>query len=97
MLRALPALPGVGLIVIVVVLACPRWVSRQRGAVKGVRVAGGDVPGLGGEVQAGECAGVSHSFNRSPRLSIALNANVLATVLLPVSLVFMVILANDTG
>ena len=72
---------------------------------------------------AGECAGVSHSFNRSPRnaavfyaanlgvallaatvilipgaplLSIALNANVLATVLLPVSLVFMVMLANDT-
>jgi Mn2+/Fe2+ NRAMP family transporter len=73
---------------------------------------------------AGECAGVSHSFNSSPRhaaifcatnigtallaaavilipgaplLSIALNANVLATVLLPVSLVFMVMLANDTA
>jgi Mn2+/Fe2+ NRAMP family transporter len=72
---------------------------------------------------AGECAGVSHSFNSSPRnasvfyaanigiallaavvilipgaplLSIALNANVLATVLLPVSLVFMVMLASDT-
>jgi Mn2+/Fe2+ NRAMP family transporter len=72
---------------------------------------------------AGECAGVSHSFNSSPRnasvfytanitiallaaavilipgaplLPIALNANVLATVLLPVSLVFMVMLANDT-
>jgi Mn2+/Fe2+ NRAMP family transporter len=72
---------------------------------------------------AGECAGVSHSFNNSPRnavlfyaanigvaliaaavilipgaplISIALNANVLATVLLPVSLVFMVMLANDT-
>lgn len=71
---------------------------------------------------AGECIGVSHSFNTSPRnatvfyaanigvavlaamvilipgaplLSIALNANVLATVLLPVSLVFMVMLAND--
>jgi Mn2+/Fe2+ NRAMP family transporter len=71
---------------------------------------------------AGECVGVSHSFNVSPRnaavfyvanvgiallaaavilipgaplLSIALNANVLATVLLPVSLVFMVMLAND--
>jgi Mn2+/Fe2+ NRAMP family transporter len=71
---------------------------------------------------AGECVGVSHSFNTSPRnaavfysanvvgalvagaiilipgaplLSIALNANVLATVLLPVSLVLMVILAND--
>ena len=71
---------------------------------------------------AGECVGVSHSFNNSPRnagvfyaanagiallaaavilipgaplLSIALNANVLATVLLPVSLVFMVMLAND--
>jgi len=71
---------------------------------------------------AGECIGVSHSFNSSPRnanvfyaanvgvallaaavilipgaplLSIALNANVLATVLLPVSLVFMVMLAND--
>jgi Mn2+/Fe2+ NRAMP family transporter len=71
---------------------------------------------------AGECAGVSHSFNSSPRnasvfytanitiallaaavilipgaplLPIALNANVLATVLLPVSLVFMVMLAND--
>jgi Mn2+/Fe2+ NRAMP family transporter len=73
---------------------------------------------------AGECIGVSHSFNTSPRnaavfytanvgvallaavvilvpgaplLSIALNANVLATVLLPVSLVFMVMLANDKG
>jgi Mn2+/Fe2+ NRAMP family transporter len=73
---------------------------------------------------AGECAGVSHSFNNSPRsaivfyavniaiallaavvilipgaplLSIALNANVLATVLLPVSLVFMVLLANDSA
>jgi Mn2+/Fe2+ NRAMP family transporter len=71
---------------------------------------------------AGECVGVSHSFNSSPRnaavfyaanigvavlaaavilipgaplLSIALNANVLATVLLPVSLVLMVMLAND--
>ena len=31
----------------------------------------------------------------APLLSIALNANVLATVLLPVSLVFMVMLAND--
>jgi Mn2+/Fe2+ NRAMP family transporter len=73
---------------------------------------------------AGECIGVSHSFNNSPRnaavfymanvgvallaavvilipgaplLSIALNANVLATVLLPVSLLFMVMLANDKG
>jgi Mn2+/Fe2+ NRAMP family transporter len=73
---------------------------------------------------AGECVGVSHSFNNSPRnaavfyaanvgiallaaavilipgaplLSIALNANVLATVLLPVSLVFMFMLANDRG
>jgi Mn2+/Fe2+ NRAMP family transporter len=73
---------------------------------------------------AGECIGVSHSFNTSPRnaavfyaanigvallagavilipgaplLSIALNANVLATVLLPVSLVLMVMLANDKG
>jgi Mn2+/Fe2+ NRAMP family transporter len=73
---------------------------------------------------AGECIGVSHSFNSSPSnaavfyaanagiallaavvilipgaplLSIALNANVLATVLLPVSLVFMVMLANDKG
>ena len=73
---------------------------------------------------AGECVGVAHSFNTSPRnaavfyaanagiallaavvilipgaplLSIALNANVLATVLLPVSLVFMVMLANDKG
>jgi Mn2+/Fe2+ NRAMP family transporter len=71
---------------------------------------------------AGECVGVSHSFNASPRgaavfyganvgvaliaaavilipgaplLSIALNANVLATVLLPVSLVFVLMLAND--
>jgi len=71
---------------------------------------------------AGECIGVSHSFNTSPRnaavfyaanvgvaliaavvivipgaplLSIALNANVLATVLLPVSLVFLLMLAND--
>src|SRR5208283_642019 len=73
---------------------------------------------------AGECVGVSHSFNSSPGnaavfyaanagvallaavvilipgaplLSIALNANVLATVLLPVSLVFMIMLANDKG
>jgi Mn2+/Fe2+ NRAMP family transporter len=73
---------------------------------------------------AGECVGVSHSFNSSPRsaavfyaanigvallaavvilipgaplLSIALNANVLATVLLPVSLVLMLMLANDRG
>jgi Mn2+/Fe2+ NRAMP family transporter len=73
---------------------------------------------------AGECVGVSHSFNSSPRnaavfytanvgiallaavvilipgaplLSIALNANVLATVLLPASLVLMVMLANDEG
>ncbi|MGH2834309.1 MAG: NRAMP family divalent metal transporter [Solirubrobacteraceae bacterium] len=73
---------------------------------------------------AGECVGVSHSFNSSPRnatvfhaanvgiallaavvilipgaplLSIALNANVLATVLLPVSLILMVMLANDRG
>jgi Mn2+/Fe2+ NRAMP family transporter len=71
---------------------------------------------------AGECVGVSHSFNSSPRnaavfyvanvgvallaamvilipgaplLSIALNANVLATVLVPVSLVLMIMLAND--
>jgi Mn2+/Fe2+ NRAMP family transporter len=71
---------------------------------------------------AGECVGVSHSFNSSPRtavlfyvanagaaalagavilipgaplLSIALNANVLATVLLPMSLVLMLMLAND--
>jgi Mn2+/Fe2+ NRAMP family transporter len=71
---------------------------------------------------AGECIGVSHSFNASPRrakvfytaniatalvaaavilipgaplLAIALNANVLATVLLPVTLIFMLMLAND--
>jgi Mn2+/Fe2+ NRAMP family transporter len=71
---------------------------------------------------AGECIGVSHSFNNSPRnaavfyaanvgvallaavvilipgaplLSIALNANVLATALLPVSLVLIIMLAND--
>jgi Mn2+/Fe2+ NRAMP family transporter len=71
---------------------------------------------------AGECIGVTHSFNNTPRravlfyaanlgvaliaaavilipgaplLSIALNANVLATVLLPVTLVFMIMLAND--
>jgi Mn2+/Fe2+ NRAMP family transporter len=71
---------------------------------------------------AGECVGVSHSFNSTPRnatvfyaanvgiaalaavvilipgaplLSIALNANVLATVLLPVSLVLLLMLAND--
>jgi Mn2+/Fe2+ NRAMP family transporter len=73
---------------------------------------------------AGECVGVAHSFNSSPRhasifhavnigaalvaaavilipgaplLAIALNANVLATVLLPVSLVFLLMLANDKG
>jgi Mn2+/Fe2+ NRAMP family transporter len=71
---------------------------------------------------AGECVGVSHSFNTSfrgalvfhganvgvallaalvilipgaPLLSIALNANVLATALAPVSLVFVMMLAND--
>ena len=71
---------------------------------------------------AGECIGVPHSFNNSPRkaalfyganigaaliaaviilipgaplLSIALNANVLATALLPVALVFMILLAKD--
>jgi Mn2+/Fe2+ NRAMP family transporter len=33
----------------------------------------------------------------APLLSIALNANVLATVLLPVSLVFLLMLANDRG
>jgi Mn2+/Fe2+ NRAMP family transporter len=70
----------------------------------------------------GECIGVPHSLNDSPRsavlfyganigaaaiaaviilipgvplLSIALNANVLATVLLPVALVFMIMLAGD--
>jgi Mn2+/Fe2+ NRAMP family transporter len=70
----------------------------------------------------GECLGVPHSLNNSPRraalfysanvgaaliaaviilipgaplLSIALNANVLATVLLPIALVFMIMLAND--
>jgi Mn2+/Fe2+ NRAMP family transporter len=71
---------------------------------------------------AGECAGVTHSFNNpvrraalfyganitvaliaaaiilvpgAPLLAIALNANVLATVLLPVTLVFMIMLASD--
>jgi Mn2+/Fe2+ NRAMP family transporter len=71
---------------------------------------------------AGECIGVTHSFNSTPRaaalfhganfgvalvaaaivlipgaplLSIALNANVLATVLLPVALIFLIMLAND--
>ncbi len=71
---------------------------------------------------AGECVGVSHSFNAPPQkarlfygsnvavavvaavvvlipgaplLQIALNANVLATVLAPTALVFMVMLAND--
>jgi Mn2+/Fe2+ NRAMP family transporter len=71
---------------------------------------------------AGECVGVTHSFNSPPRrarlfyganiavaliaaaivlipgaplLSITLNANVLATVLLPVTLVFMIMLASD--
>jgi len=73
---------------------------------------------------AGECVGVSHSFNSSPRsaaifhlanvgaalvaalvilipgaplLSIVLNANVLATALLPFTLVLLVMLANDRG
>jgi Mn2+/Fe2+ NRAMP family transporter len=71
---------------------------------------------------AGECVGVTHSFNSPPRrarlfyganiavaliaaaivlipgaplLSITLNANALATVLLPVTLVFMIMLASD--
>jgi Mn2+/Fe2+ NRAMP family transporter len=70
----------------------------------------------------GECVGVTHSFNSTPRravlfyasniaaaliaagiilipgaplLSIALNANVLATVLLPMALIFLIMLAND--
>jgi len=70
----------------------------------------------------GECVGVTHSFNSTPRrallfyasdiaaaliaaaiilipgaplLSIALNANVLATVLLPMALIFLILLAND--
>jgi Mn2+/Fe2+ NRAMP family transporter len=70
----------------------------------------------------GECVGVTHSFNNSPRraalfyaanvtgalvaaavvlipgaplLAIALNANVLATALLPVTLVFLIMLAAD--
>lgn len=70
----------------------------------------------------GECLGVTHSFNSTPRrallfyasdiaaaliaagiilvpgaplLSIALNANVLATVLLPMALIFLIMLAND--
>jgi Mn2+/Fe2+ NRAMP family transporter len=73
---------------------------------------------------AGECIGVSHSFNTTPRrarvfhtvnlagalvaavvilipgaplLQIALNANVLATVLLPVSLLLLLMLATDRG
>ena len=73
---------------------------------------------------AGECLGVSRSFNNpplqawifhavnlgvaliaaaiilipgAPLLSIALNANVLATVLLPVALIFLMMLANDRG
>jgi Mn2+/Fe2+ NRAMP family transporter len=73
---------------------------------------------------AGECIGVSRSFNNSPRngrifyganvgvaliaaaiilipgaplLAIALNANVLAAVLLPVALIFLMMLANDRG
>ncbi len=33
----------------------------------------------------------------APLLAIVLNANVLATVLLPVTLVFLVMLANDRG
>jgi len=71
---------------------------------------------------AGECVGVSHSFNASPQrallfhgtnlasallaaviilipgaplLSISLNANVLATALAPVSLIFLLMLASD--
>ena len=71
---------------------------------------------------AGEAAGISHSFNATPRgalpfyavnvltaliagsvilipgiplVSIALNANILATVLLPVTLIFLLMLAND--
>jgi Mn2+/Fe2+ NRAMP family transporter len=71
---------------------------------------------------AGECIGVTHSFNSparsaklfyaanitsaliaagvvlipgAPLLSIALNANVLATVLVPVTLVFVILLASD--
>ena len=39
--------------------------------------------------------GGDHPDPRAPLLSIALNANVLATVLLPVALVFLIMLAND--
>jgi Mn2+/Fe2+ NRAMP family transporter len=49
----------------------------------------------GANVGAAAIAGAIILIPGVPLLSIALNANVLATVLLPVSLVFMILLAND--
>ncbi|MBV9801842.1 MAG: divalent metal cation transporter [Solirubrobacterales bacterium] len=49
----------------------------------------------GANVGAAALAGAIILIPGAPLLSIALNANVLATVLLPVALVFMIMLAND--
>ena len=49
----------------------------------------------GANVGAAVIAGAIILIPGAPLLSIALNANVLATVLLPVALVFMIMLAND--
>lgn len=49
----------------------------------------------GANVAAAAIAGAIILIPGAPLLSIALNANVLATVLLPVALVFVILLAND--
>jgi Mn2+/Fe2+ NRAMP family transporter len=49
----------------------------------------------GANIGAAVIAGAIILIPGAPLLSIALNANVLATVLLPVALVFMIMLAND--
>jgi Mn2+/Fe2+ NRAMP family transporter len=49
----------------------------------------------GANVGAALIAGVIILIPGAPLLSIALNANVLATVLLPVALIFLILLAND--
>jgi Mn2+/Fe2+ NRAMP family transporter len=49
----------------------------------------------GANIGAAAIAGAIILIPGAPLLSIALNANVLATVLLPVALVFLIMLAND--
>jgi Mn2+/Fe2+ NRAMP family transporter len=57
--------------------------------------AGGEAVFLGANVGAALIAGAVILIPGVPLLTIALNANVLATVLLPVALVFLILLASD--